>query len=210
MKMPKRFTDTDIWEKEWFMSLTPDNKCFVKYVRDKCDIAGVWKPNYTLASYVIGSKVTEEILLGIDEGKQFQKLPDSKILCVDFVRFQYGSELNPNSPIHKKVLEILERYEINYGVKEIENKSIFIKPTQEEVEAEMKVKIDEWNAKREASKFINYYESVGWSVGKNKMKSWKHAVSGWLTRAKLDKPPVNTESIKERLKSLGNKKLSEL
>lgn len=210
MKMPKRFTDTDIWEKEWFMSLSPDHKCLVKYVRDKCDIAGVWKPNYTLASYVIGSKVTEEILLGIDEGKQFQKLPDNKILCVDFVRFQYGSELNPNSPIHKKVLEILERYDITYGTKEIENKSIFTKPTQEEVEAEMKLKIDEWNAKREAIKFINYYESVGWSVGKHKMKSWKHAVAGWLTRAKLDKPPVNTESIKERLKSLGNKKISEL
>ena len=210
MKMPKRFTDTDIWEKEWFMSLSPDHKCLVKYVRDKCDIAGVWKPNYTLASYVIGSKVTEEILLGIDEGKQFQKLPDNKILCVDFVRFQYGSELNPNSPIHKKVLDILERYDINYGVKEIENKSIFTKPTAEEVEAEMKLKIDEWNAKREAIKFINYYESVGWSVGKHKMKSWKHSVAGWLTRAKLDKPPVNTESIKERLKSLGNKKLSEL
>lgn len=210
MKMPKRFTDTDIWEKEWFMSLSPDHKCLVKYVRDKCDLAGVWKPNYTLASYVIGSKVTEEILLGIDEGKQFQKLPDCKILCVDFVRFQYGTELNPNSPIHKKVLDILERYDINYGTKEIENRSIFIKPTQEQVEAEMKLKIDEWNAKREASKFINYYESVGWAVGRNKMKSWKHAITNWLTRAKLDKPPVNSETLKERLKTLGNKKLSEL
>ena len=40
--MPKRFTDTDIWEKEWFMSLKPTEKCLVKYVRDKCDLAGIW------------------------------------------------------------------------------------------------------------------------------------------------------------------------
>jgi hypothetical protein len=28
-------------------------------------------------------------------------------------------------------------------------------------------------------KFINFYESKGWMVGKNKMKSWKHAVANW-------------------------------
>ncbi len=27
--MPKRFVDTDIWEKEWFMSCTPTEKCLV-------------------------------------------------------------------------------------------------------------------------------------------------------------------------------------
>ena len=99
MKMPKRFTDTDIWEKEWFMSLSPTDKCLVKYVRDKCDLAGIWKPNYTLASYVIGDKVDEKRLVSIDNGKQFEALHDGKILCIDFVRFQYGTELNPSSPI---------------------------------------------------------------------------------------------------------------
>ncbi len=69
--MPKRFVDTDIWEKEWFMSCTPTEKCLVKYVRDKCDLAGIWKPNFTLATYVIGSKVDEEMLLNIDNGNQF-------------------------------------------------------------------------------------------------------------------------------------------
>ena len=77
--MPKRFVDTDIWEKEWFMSCTPTEKCLVKYVRDKCDLAGIWKPNFTLATYVIGSKVDEEILLNIDNGNQFERLQDGKI-----------------------------------------------------------------------------------------------------------------------------------
>ena len=31
--------------------------------------------------------------------------------------------------------------------------------------------------------FIDFYESKGWMVGKNKMSSWKGAVSGWNRRA---------------------------
>ena len=33
-----------------------------------------------------------------------------------------------------------------------------------------------------ADRFVSFYESKGWMVGKNKMKSWKAAVSGWLAR----------------------------
>jgi hypothetical protein len=30
--------------------------------------------------------------------------------------------------------------------------------------------------------FINFYESKGWMVGKNKMKKWRSAFSGWVSR----------------------------
>ncbi len=204
--MPKRFTDTDIWEKEWFMSLTPTEKCLVKYVRDKCDLAGIWKPNFILASYVIGEKVTEEMLINIDNGKQFQSLLDGKILCIDFVRFQYGSQLNPTSPIHKKVIELLSRYEIEHDTKEVQAKG-FNKPTIEDIKLEMMNKWDEKNATYQATRFFDYYESNGWFVGKNRMKSWRHAVSGWMARTKIEPPK---ESIAEKLAILGNKKFSEL
>ncbi len=204
--MPKRFTDTDIWEKEWFMSLTPTEKCLVKYVRDKCDLAGIWKPNFTLASYVIGEKVTEEMLLKIDDGKQFQIVCDGKILCIDFVRFQYGSQLNPTSPIHKKVIEILSRYEIEHDTKDVQPKG-FIKPTIEDIKLEMTNKWDEKNATTQANRFYDYYESNGWYVGKNRMKSWRHAVSGWMARTKIE---PTKESIAHKLELIGNKKFSEL
>jgi hypothetical protein len=206
MKMPKRFTDTDIWEKEWFMSLKPTEKCLVKYVRDKCDLAGIWKPNYMLASYVIGEKVTEEMLISIDNGKQFQKLNDDKILCIDFVRFQYGSQLNPTSPIHRKVIDLLSRYDIEPDTKEVQQKG-FNKPTIEDIKAEMMNKWDEKNATYQANRFYDYYESNGWFVGKNKMKSWRHAVSGWMARTKIE---PTQESIAHKLELLGNKKFSEL
>ena len=36
-------------------------------------------------------------------------------------------------------------------------------------------------AKIEAEKFVNYYESNGWKVGKNPMKNWKAAANNWIT-----------------------------
>lgn len=37
-----------------------------------------------------------------------------------------------------------------------------------------------------ADRFVSFYESKGWMVGKNKMKSWKAAISGWLARDKQE------------------------
>lgn len=39
-------------------------------------------------------------------------------------------------------------------------------------------------SKVEADKFVDYFDSVGWVVGKNKpMKDWKGAANGWMKRA---------------------------
>lgn len=51
----------------------------------------------------------------------------------------------------------------------------FIKPTLEEVRAYCQ----ERNNSVDPERFINYYESNGWKVGKNSMKDWKAAVRTW-------------------------------
>jgi uncharacterized protein YdaU (DUF1376 family) len=56
------------------------------------------------------------------------------------------------------------------------------RPALSEVLQEFQCRVD--NPKAEAEKFLNYYESNGWKVGKNPMKSWKHAVTNWITRSK--------------------------
>ena len=55
----------------------------------------------------------------------------------------------------------------------------FQKPTAEELTAEA-IKIG--LPLPEVDKFLNYYESNGWKVGKNSMKSWPAAMKGWLSR----------------------------
>jgi hypothetical protein len=38
------------------------------------------------------------------------------------------------------------------------------------------------NAEQKAQRFVDYYESVGWKVGKNPMKDWKAAVRTWISK----------------------------
>lgn len=61
----------------------------------------------------------------------------------------------------------------------VKNKG-FIKPTLEELQFEFDGRVT--NPYQQANTFFNHYESNGWMVGKTKMKSWKHAVTNWITR----------------------------
>lgn len=57
------------------------------------------------------------------------------------------------------------------------NHSLFIKPTVDDIEAYCDEKgIYGFNAQ----KFIDYYESNGWMVGRNKMKDWKATIRTWI------------------------------
>lgn len=209
--MAKRFTDTEIWDKSWYMNLTTKQKCLVKYVRDKCDLAGVWYPNYILASVYIGESVTEDELLSIDNGNQFIKLSDGKIYCVGFVDFQYGATLNPQSPVHRKIIDILNKNKISFELKESAiQKTSFVPPTLREVFEDMITKTDEYNAQIQSVRFHSYYESNGWMVGRNRMKNWKSAASGWINRSKPEKVQISSEEIKKSISKIANRKISEL
>lgn len=43
--MASRFTDTEIWNEDWFCEMPGEYQLYTKYVFDKCDNAGIWKPN---------------------------------------------------------------------------------------------------------------------------------------------------------------------
>ena len=62
--------------------------------------------------------------------------------------------------------------------------SHFVPPSLEELQSF----ISEQGYNVNAETFISHYETVGWKVGKNKMKDWKAAVRGWHSRNK-DKAP---------------------
>jgi len=44
------------------------------------------------------------------------------------------------------------------------------------------------------TKFIDFYESKGWMVGKNKMKDWKAAIRNWENRDNQNKPAKRLEA----------------
>lgn len=69
----------------------------------------------------------------------------------------------------------------------------FHPPTAEEVQAyclERENGID-------AQRFIDYYESNGWKVGKNPMKNWKAAVRTWESKEKKPKAQTFEEMMRD-------------
>lgn len=76
--------------------------------------------------------------------------------------------------------------------KDRESKSkTFTAPTLDEVTAYVK----ERNSSVDPQRFIDFYESKGWMVGKNKMKNWKAAIRTWEQRDKESAPKKN-DSLK--------------
>lgn len=53
----------------------------------------------------------------------------------------------------------------------------FIPPSLEEAKAYF---AEKGSTDIEAENFMDYYDSNGWMVGKNKMKAWKSAASRWI------------------------------
>jgi hypothetical protein len=106
----KRFTDTNLWDKSWYMDLSPVEKCAIHYIKDKCDNVGVWSPNIKLAEIVIGASV--------DWGQLIEKcngniviLSNEKWWLIDFCDFQYG-ELNEdtNNKAHLSYIRMLKKH----------------------------------------------------------------------------------------------------
>jgi len=56
----------------------------------------------------------------------------------------------------------------------------FVPPTVEEIVDYLSPKYGtQFDVNHEAERFINFYESKGWVVGKTKMKNWKSSASNW-------------------------------
>ncbi len=201
----KRFTDTDIWDKEWFMKLSCKQKCLIRFIFDKCDAAGVWSANWTLASAYIGEKITERDLIPF--GNRIERLSDGKYFVPDFIEFQYGT-LSENCKPHTKIISLLKKYDLYERVckgyakgidtleekeedkykeeeKDIEGvvggeekpkKTKFTPPTIEQVTSYC----SERKNSVDPQKFIDYYTSRGWEYKRGSpMKDWQAAIRTW-------------------------------
>jgi hypothetical protein len=65
--------------------------------------------------------------------------------------------------------------QVTSNKKDKKERSIFIPPNFNEI---LEYCMQN-NVEVDANKFINFYESKGWMVGKNKMKDWKAAIRNW-------------------------------
>jgi len=192
--MAKRMTDTDKWKKRFLRELKPQHKLLWFYILDDCNHAGIWDVDIEVASIRIGENLIYDMLPQefLNKIEIFDN--GDKWFIPDFIDFQYG-ELNPNSNVHKSVIALLEKYNLQgylkgsqtlpEGVQDKDkDKDIvkvkakvkrFVKPTVVDI-AEYCI---ERNNSVDAEKFYDYYSSNGWKVGKNPMKDWKASVRTW-------------------------------
>jgi hypothetical protein len=74
----------------------------------------------------------------------------------------------------------------------------FTPPKEQEVKAYLK---ERGITTFQAAQFIDYYESKGWMIGKNKMKDWKAAVRTWerndVNKGRPENKPISTGAVKE-------------
>jgi hypothetical protein len=75
----------------------------------------------------------------------------------------------------------IDQYSVDQSSVDKSNKGRFTPPTH----AELSAFIAENGYSVNPDRFLNFYESKGWLVGKTKMKDWKAAVRNWSTQ---DKP----------------------
>ena len=83
-----------------------------------------------------------------------------------------------NRPYKDKSIKIKEENIKDKKIKDICRR--FTPPTLDEVQGY----IQEQGYAIDAHRFIDFYSSKGWMVGKNKMKDWRAAIRGWASRDK--------------------------
>ena len=106
--MSKRFLDTSIWERQWFMDLEANEKLAMVYLFSRCDAVGVWCPNYKLANFHLGIEIDWPALIEKCNGNvEIQK--SGKWWLPDFCDFQYG-ELTTACPPHRKYISLLRKF----------------------------------------------------------------------------------------------------
>ena len=200
--MSKRLTDTEIWQKEWFLKYTLKQKVLFRFILDNCDCAGVYEPNYTLLNVYIGEVVTREEILSLNQDKMhIEELENGKFFIPDFVFFQCG-ELKETCKPHAKVIETLKKHGLFERVSKGYVKGI---DTLEEY-IEIKNRIDKKGGaggKQEPVEPILDCSKVP--------EDWKEVFEKWVSyRNKIKKPFKTQESFDaqfRKLKSLSSNSL---
>ena len=103
----KRFVESTKWDDPWFRKLPPEAKLFWDWICCKCDQAGVIDPDYDLASFQTGSKITSKVLNHFKD--RIDTLPSGKLHILKFVHFQYG-KLSPSCKPHTPVFAAIARH----------------------------------------------------------------------------------------------------
>lgn len=133
--------------------------------------------------------------------------------CVDMLSIRYQYPMDTTVSVSVPVSETVSVTDIS-SIEEPEvldipepqptSRKRFSPPSLNEVRAYF---LEKGATFTQAERFYDYYESNGWRVGKNQMKKWKSAASGWISRDRerqQARPPQNTDITSQLNRVLGD------
>jgi hypothetical protein len=122
--MSKRFTDTEKWKDDWFLSLSNDYRIVWQWLLDNCNHAGICKPSINLLNMMCNTKLTDEVLFEVFNDRLFNY--NTFWFIPKFLKFQYGS-LNSKKPAVVSVIKELKKHNLIHLIEEqLFNDSIII------------------------------------------------------------------------------------
>ena len=134
-----------------------------------------WKMHNYIQSdrYKPTDYIEEKSMLGLKKNKSYtlsnNELDTKCIQDVSVGKDRLGKDRLGKDRLNNNIKEVS---------KDTSEKKIFTPPSVEEVQEYIK----SVGSKVDAEAFVAFYESKGWMIGKNKMKSWKSAIVTWEKR----------------------------
>lgn len=126
--MAKRFSETEIWNEDWFLDMPNEYKLFWFYMLAKCDHAGLFKVNLRSFRGLIEGKLTPtDALNHFNNGKdRIRVLSENLWYIEDFIVYQYGTTLNLNNRLHESIANILAKQDLKLtsirGLKDLKDR----------------------------------------------------------------------------------------
>lgn len=107
--MAKRFTDTDKWKDDWYISLDNDCKVVWQWLLDNCTHSGLCKRSMGLLNLMCKVSFTEELLLSCMDKRVI--IHNGHWFIPKFIKFQY-STLHSAKPAIVSVVKDIFEYKI--------------------------------------------------------------------------------------------------
>lgn len=104
--MSKRFIDTELFERNWFLKLSPEERQAFIFIFCKCDCIGMYRHNI-MHMYVLGSVEIEDLMTKVNG--HLEKVSEDKYWLPEFCDFQYG-KLSEDCRPHKKYIDELKKH----------------------------------------------------------------------------------------------------
>lgn len=109
--MPLRFIDTGFYKHPFIAGLKGPYKALYIFILCDCDNAGMWGPDFQIASIYIDQKLDRETARKNFAGK-FIELKNGKWFFPDFIQWQYPKGLSAKNPAHTKIILELQKLDL--------------------------------------------------------------------------------------------------